>query len=207
MNELHPPAPEPSDETLAARVAQRDVTAFALLYDRYAQSVFALAAHLLGRAEAEEAVQEIFLRLWNKAAHFDHARGAFSAWFMTIARHYVLDQLRVRSLQQRLIVAEQVDQLLANAADPRVDVEHAAYLRERGDALLRALQQLPSEQRRVLALAYFGGLSQSEIARHLNLPLGTVKKRTQLGLQKLRALLADQGLQVDPSISARSKNE
>ncbi len=196
VDDLFPSQIEPSDETLAGRVAQRDMAAFELIYDRYAKSVYALAAHLLGHAEAEEVVQEVFLRLWHKAGQFDPARGFFNTWFMAIARHHVLDELRQRSQQQRLVAAEEIDQLLAEAADPAANVEEQAWLRERGNTILDALQSLPAEQRRVLVLAYFGGLSQSAIARHLGWPLGTVKKRVRLGLQKLRASLAQQGLVV-----------
>ncbi len=189
MDYQPPSASEPSDEALAGRVAQRDVDAFARLYDRYAQTVFTFAAHLLSRGEAEEVVQEVFLRLWNKAEQFDPARGAFNAWFLSVARHHILDQLRSSSQKQRLLAAEGVDELLAEAPDPLADVEQAVWLHERGEVILRALQQLPDEQRRVLVLAYFGGLSHSAIAEYLGLPLGTVKKRIRLALQKLRALL------------------
>jgi RNA polymerase sigma-70 factor (ECF subfamily) len=187
------PPLEPSDEALVARVALRDATAFGLLYDRYARPAYALAVHVLGRADAEEAVQDAFLRLWRNAAQFDPRRGAFGAWFMAIARHRVLASLADRSRQQRLSAAEAIDRVLAQRADPAPDVEEQAWLNERGDAALRALRSLPAEQRRVIVLAYFGGLSQSAIAAHLDLPLGTVKKRTRLGLQKLRAALVDFG--------------
>lgn len=185
--------PELSDETLVARVARRDVAAFTILYDRYAGPVYTLAAHMLGRSEAEEIVQATFLRLWNKAEQFDAARGAFGAWFMTIARHHALDELRRRGQRQRLVAAEGIDRVLTEVTDPAPDVEEQAWLRERGDAVLRALNDLPDEQRRVLVLAYFGGLSQAAIAECLGLPLGTVKKRIRLGLQKLRAALLQQG--------------
>ena len=187
----HQPWPDPTDEALAARVATGDVAAFGLLYDRYARPIYALAAHLLGQADAEEIAQEVFLRLWHKAGQFDPARGAFGAWFMAIARHRVLAELATRGRHRQFAAAEAIDDLLAQTSDPAADVEEQAWRRESGDAALRAVERLPEEQRRVIVLAYFGGLSQSAIARHLDLPLGTVKKRTRLGLQKLRAALAD----------------
>lgn len=182
------------DELLAARIAARDLKAFDLAYARYAQPVYAMAGHMLGVNEAEEAAQEIFMRLWNKAAQYDPERGPFSHWFMSIARNHILDKLRARSERLRVVAAEEIDLLLAEAADPKVDVVDQVWQKQRGDALLLALQRIPAEQRRVIVLAYFGGMSQSEISMHLDVPLGTVKKRIRLGLQKMRAALAPQAL-------------
>jgi RNA polymerase sigma-70 factor, ECF subfamily len=194
--------PDPSDEALAARVARHDMAAFSLIYDRYAQSVYALAAHLLGPIDAEEIVQEVFLRLWNKAEQFDESRGNFGGWFMTVARNYVMDELRSRSQQQKLVAAEEIDHLLSSETDPSVNVEEESSQREQGAAIFRALKTLPEEQRRVLILAYFGGLSQSAIAERLNWPLGTVKKRIRLGLQKLRAFLTGHEAKIETKTSA-----
>lgn len=184
----------PSDELLATRIAARDVNAFGSVYDRYAQSVYAMAAHMLGVSEAEEAAQEIFMRLWHKAAQYDPARGEFSHWFMSIARNHILDKLRARGERQRVVAAEEIDLVLAEAPDPKVDVLEQVWQNQRGAVLLQALQRIPAEQRRVIVLAYFGGLSQSEIAAQIAVPLGTVKKRIRLGLQKLRASLSPQAL-------------
>lgn len=180
---------DPSDEALVERVRQQDVTAFSLLYDRYARPVYVLAAGSLGQAEAEEIVQEVFLRLWHKADQFRAERGLFGAWFMTIARHHVWDVLR-RLHREPSLAAEVIDQLLTESAIGVGDVEEEAWSQEVGEAVLHALQGLPAEQRRAIVLAYFGGLSQSSIAQHLGWPLGTVKKRIRLGLQKLRSALA-----------------
>lgn len=182
--------PEPSDEALVARVAHGDLTAFSLLYDRYDRPVYAMAAHLLGSAEAEEVVQETFLRLWRSAAQFNETRGRFAPWLLAIARHEVLARLRRRTREQHLARAEDIDRLIATAPDHAIDVEEQVWRRERGDLILQALNELPPEQRRVLVLAYFGELSQSTIAASLGWPLGTVKKRVRLGLQKLRQALA-----------------
>jgi RNA polymerase sigma-70 factor, ECF subfamily len=181
---------ETTDEALVARFAAGDLTAFSLLYDRYQRPVYVMAAHLLGAAEAEEIVQDVFLRLWRHVDQFDESRGRFAPWFMTIARHETLAQLRRHTRERRLALIEDVDRLLAAAPDPTIDVEEEAWRRERGDVVLRALQDLPTEQRRVLVLAYFGEMSQSTIAHALGWPLGTVKKRVRLGLQKLRQALA-----------------
>jgi RNA polymerase sigma-70 factor (ECF subfamily) len=184
------PSAELSDEMLMTLVVQRNVAAFSQLFDRYAQTVYVLAAHMLGSTDAEEVVQEVFLRCWNKAEQFDAARGSFRSWFLTVARHYVLNELRRHTLHQRLQAVAEIDQLLASAADPAADVEAVAWQHVQQDDILRALTGLPDEQRQALVLAYFGGLSHAQIAQHLGWPLGTVKKRIQLGLQKLRTALA-----------------
>jgi RNA polymerase sigma-70 factor (ECF subfamily) len=179
-----------SDAVLAAGVANGDVAAWSSLYDRYAPSVYAFAAHMLGRDHAEDVVQDAFLRLWHRADRFDPERGSFSAWFYTVVRNRIRDELRHRRREERLLVASDADDLLAETPIPGVDVDEVIAQRERGQAVLRALQSLPPDQRRVLVLAYFGaGLSQASIADYLGCPLGTVKKRTRLGLQKLRNLL------------------
>jgi RNA polymerase sigma-70 factor, ECF subfamily len=179
-------APEPSDEALVTRVAHGDLTAFSALYDRYDRPVYAMAAHLLGASEADDVVQEVFLRLWRSAAQFEATRGRFAPWLLAIARHEVLARVRRRTLEQRLSLADDIDRLIATAPDHAIDVEEQVWRRERCDLILQALNELPPEQRRVLVLAYFGGLSQSMIAASLGWPLGTVKKRVRLGLQKLR---------------------
>jgi RNA polymerase sigma-70 factor (ECF subfamily) len=172
---------ELNDEHLVARVQARDVAAFTLLYDRYAPAVYAMAAHLLNPVDAEEIVQEVFLRLWQRAEQFDAGRGSFRSWFMTIARHQILDQLKRCSQEQRL--------LAENYIDIEGQVTEMLWQQQQHQGLLQALHQLPAEQRRALVLAYFGGLSQSMIAQELGWPLGTVKKRIRLGIQKLRNAL------------------
>jgi RNA polymerase sigma-70 factor (ECF subfamily) len=172
------------DTTLAARVARGDVGAFAVLYERYARVVLAMAAHTVGRTDAEEVVQDVFLRLWNRAGQFDPTRGSFAAWFMTIARHRVVDELQRR--RRGPVAAEAVDELLSD--NESVELVDEGSMTDRR-FVLDAVRELPVEQRQVLVLAYFGGMSQSEIAAHLDLPLGTVKTRIRLGLQKLRASL------------------
>ncbi len=188
------PSPaEPTDEALVERVARQDPVAFGFLYDRYGRVVYTLAAHLLGSSPAEEVVQDVFFTLWTKAGQFDPERGRFESWFLAIARHRVLSVLRERSQTQRLFAVGELETLLNDVVDPSTNVEDVAWQHERGQEILRALRRLPEDQRRVLVLAYFGGLSQSTLAERLGWPLGTVKKRVRLGLQKLRAALAEDG--------------
>jgi RNA polymerase sigma-70 factor (ECF subfamily) len=185
---------EPTDEALAARVAARDLAAYGQLYDRHVQAVYALASHLLGRGEAEEAVQEVFLRLWNRAALFSPSRGSLRTWLLSIARHYFLDRLRRRNLEHRVQLATNLGNLIEATASYEDDVSERTWRQDRARAVRAALMDIPEEQRRVLYLSYFAGLSQSAIARELNTPLGTVKKRAQLGMRKLRSCLENLSL-------------
>jgi RNA polymerase sigma-70 factor, ECF subfamily len=178
-----------SDASLAKRVAQGDVAAFEALYDRYVHEVHALAAHVLGRAAAEEAVQDIFLRLWERAGQFEPRRGSFGGWFMSVARHRIVDEFRRRGTQE-LPFAE-IEDLIANPHELD-DVESDVWRNDEGTRILGALRGLPAEQRQVLVLSYFGGLSQRTIAQMLGWPLGTVKKRIRLGLEKLRVSMEDE---------------
>ncbi len=174
------------DESLTARVAAGDVAAFTQLYERYAQRIHAWCVHTVGAGGAEDAVQEIFLRLWQGAAQFDPARGRFVTWFFAIARHHLVHELRRAGLRRRVEVAAEIAEVFAA---PTADPEELAGARHDATSLARALLRLPEEQRLVLAMAYFGGLSQSQIAIHLAVPLGTVKTRVRLGMDKLRAAL------------------
>jgi RNA polymerase sigma-70 factor, ECF subfamily len=174
---------------LVARVAQGDARAFEALFRRYGREVYVLAAHVVGRARGEEVVQEVFATLWRHAGRYDPGRAPFRAWFMTIARNRVVDELRACRAERVLVLVDPVDSLLADTPDAGADVAEQAARRAEGNGVVRALSGLPSEQRRVLVLAYFGGLSHAGIAEALGWPLGTVKKRLRLGLIKLRAAL------------------
>jgi RNA polymerase sigma-70 factor (ECF subfamily) len=189
--------PNPSDSALVTRVAHGDVIAFGMLYDRYSRAIYALAVHLLGSSDAEEAVQEIFLHLWNSARLFDETRGSSTAWFMTIARNHAFHELKHRNRRNRFEAAEDIDRLLARTIDKSGTIEDQAWVHKQQRAAVRALSDLPAEQRTVLVLAYFSGLSQAAIAQHRHLPLGTVKKRTRLGLEKLRRAMIRERLTND----------
>jgi RNA polymerase sigma-70 factor (ECF subfamily) len=194
-----------NDAALVGRLAHGDLVALDALYDRYARDIYAVAAHSLGRGPAEEVVQDVFVRVWTRAAQFDSRRGSVRAWIMAIARHRIVDEIR-RGDRHRAAV-DAVDEILAGVEDPDVDVEEEAWVRQQRGEILGAVRALPEEQRRVIALAYFGGLTQSEIAEELRCPLGTVKKRIHLGLQKLRASLAERPLVqlVEEGVSERRR--
>ncbi len=181
------------DDELIRRVALGDRQAFEALYDRYAASVFGVALRMLGEREiAEEAVQEIFWRIWQRAASFDRSR-AFAPWLFGIAHNYCIDELRRRRVRPQPVYEDDEHPVLSDIPD-EADVGETAVLSDQRRIVREALDQLPDEQREALLLAYFGGLTQQEIATRLGNPLGTVKTRMRLGLQKLRALLQGQTL-------------
>ena len=178
-------------------MAAGDEQALGALYDRWVVSVHTLAYHLLGdEDEAEDVVEETFWQAWRQAGRFEASRGAVSAWLSTIARSRALDHLRAR----RRRAEEPYDAPAAAGAADRGSVvdapsrigdpQHDSERAERARDIAVALTALPPEQREVIELAYFGGLSQSEIAAKIAQPLGTVKTRARLALEKLRAPLA-----------------
>jgi RNA polymerase sigma-70 factor (ECF subfamily) len=178
------------DEELVSRIAGGDLAAFAAIYDRYSQRIHAWSAHVLGAQRAEDAMQEIFLRLWLHAGQFDSDRGTFTSWFTAVARHHLVHVLRQDGTRKRLTAAADVSAVLAGVSSPHPGPEETVGRHEDAATLARALRLLPEEQRQAVVLAYFGGLSQSQIAEQLALPLGTVKKRIRLAMAKLHDALA-----------------
>jgi RNA polymerase sigma-70 factor (ECF subfamily) len=179
-----------SDRTLVERMARGDERALGELYDRHGRVAFALAYAIVGeRADADEVVVDAFGQVWRTAAQFDPGRGSVAAWLATIARTRALDLVRARGRRSRMLerAAQLSEGAVSDAADR--DVERA----EAGRLAAHALAQLPEPQRRAIELAYFGGLSQSEIASVLREPLGTVKTRIRDGMGKLRELLRGTG--------------
>jgi RNA polymerase sigma-70 factor, ECF subfamily len=174
----------PTDGELIQRVAGRDAGAFELLYRRYARPVFGLALRRLGdRMRAEDAVQETFAALWRSARTYRPERGPGAPWLYAVARNAIVDRARHRT-------------------DAPIEVPDAASLElgpaERAEASFvswrvhRALEGLPQSERDVIELAYWGGLSQSEVADFLGIPLGTVKTRTRSGLGRLATMLEEE---------------
>lgn len=180
--------PAAEDASLMRRIASGDESALALLYDRWVQPVYSLVLHLLdGADEAEDVVEETFWQAWRKAEAYDPARGTVQTWLFTIGRSRALDRLRARRRQREEPLSAAGDTVDASyASDPGRATEGT----ERRALVLRALNELPDEQRRALALAYYKGLSQTEIAEYTRQPLGTVKTRMRLGMQKLREALS-----------------
>jgi RNA polymerase sigma-70 factor (ECF subfamily) len=179
--------PDASDAALMVRVAARDADALAEIYDRHAARLLGLARRILGEGgEGEEVLQEVFLFAWRAASSYDPSRGAVLTWLLIATRSRSIDRLRARQSGSRPPA-----QSLEDAGDPpaRDDVEGASADRQ-WEAICRgAVRELPGDQRQVLELAYFEGLTQQEIADRTSTPLGTVKTRARLGLMKLRERL------------------
>jgi RNA polymerase sigma-70 factor (ECF subfamily) len=172
------------DATLVHRFLQRDVSAFEELYDRHSRIVYALVLRILQQAStAEEVVQDIFLQLWRNAAQYDGSRGPFVPWLLTLARNRALDQLRLKSERQRRCEA-QTAELPPVTTVP--DFEGSLDEKRRAKRVRELMASLNPQQKRAIELAYFEGLSHSEIANALKEPLGTVKSWIRNGLLRLR---------------------
>ena len=171
------------DGALVARVAEGDVRAFETLYDRYRAQAFGLAVRLTSRrGTAEEVTQDAFLTLWRKASHYDPRRGSVGPWLLTFVRHRAIDSLRSGARRERTVELDGAAERL-EAPDRTDDVVAA---REQSRDAQRLVKELPAEQREVIELAYFGGMTQGEIAAKVGIPIGTVKGRSRLALEKLR---------------------
>lgn len=178
-----------TDEQLIERLVAGEPEALKELYDRYAPRLLGLALRILGsRDDAEEALQEAFLYAWRRAARYRRSRAAVSTWLSLIVRSRAIDKLRSRGAQQAREVDEPQDDIAAVSPRGYSDI----LSKERHRSVRRALGELPSAQRRVVELAYFGGLTQSEIASREQIPIGTVKTRTLLAMKKLRLALGDE---------------
>lgn len=169
-----------------------EIAALEQVYDRYSALVYSVSYRvLIDRQLAEDVVQEVFLRLWRRPSSYDPERGRFISWLMSVTRNRALDEQRRISRRRRVEHRDEAPthQLASQDAgdDPQLGVE----LAERRQAVREAMTRLPPAQRRVLELAYFSGLTQVEIAERTGDPLGTVKTRVRLGMQKLRESLID----------------
>ena len=179
-----------SDEALVLLAARSEQHALAELYDRYCRTAYGLALRILRDEElAEDAVQEGFLAVWRTAARFVPERGKASTWILTLVHRRAVDIVR-REQRRR---ADTLDE----ASEPGgASVDEEAWLRLQRERVQHALRQLPDQQREALELAYYGGLTQSELAERLGQPLGTIKSRMFAGLSRLRELLGEPGMEV-----------
>ena len=177
------------DAALIRRMVDADETALGALYDRWVRSLYSLVLHLLKDPdEAEDVVEETFWQAWRKADSYEPSKGAVSTWLLTIGRRKALDRLRSRkrSREDSIDGESGFADLPSGLPDPEAQAERS----ELGENVRAALRELPNEQREVLELGYFSGLSQAEIAEKTGQPLGTVKTRMRLAMQKLRGPLS-----------------
>ena len=178
------------DPALVAAVGAGDAGALALLYDRFSGMLLGLAHRILGDAsDAEEILQEAFLQVWNQAGRYDPGRSSVSTWLVLITRSRAIDRLRSRKVKDRTLLGVQQEKRGSHTSPKGVgDV----FRQERGRRLRQEMALLPPEQREVLEMAFFRGMTQSEIAGRTGIPLGTVKTRSLLAMRKLRKSLRDE---------------
>lgn len=171
-----------SDIHLILRVQQRDIDALKVLYDRYERVLFSQAMKILGNPqEAEEVVQDVFLKLWNKSALYDPRKPHVSAWLLRICHNTAIDKLKRRSRNEYIEDSEEKYNFT-------MDFDYEIELNQIKEQIREALNTLPDEQKKVIELIYFEGLSQPEIAAKLNIPLGTVKSRARLAMARLKKI-------------------
>jgi RNA polymerase sigma-70 factor (ECF subfamily) len=191
----------PDDHVLIAAVSRGESSALEVLYDRYSSVVYRMALRIVKNRElAEDIVQEVFWRVWRRSGSFERERGRVAQWIFGIAHNMCIDELR-RMRARPMPVYEDVEHpVIQQLVDEQTDVPASAWAAEQRRTIVEALGHLPSAQRQAIELAYFGGLSHQEIANRLNRPLGTIKTRVRLGLQKLGSLLTARGLQPEDAL-------
>jgi RNA polymerase sigma-70 factor, ECF subfamily len=178
---------QPDHAAWLARAADGDGAALAALYDWHARGVYSIALRVVGNeADAEDVVQEVFTQAWRQAGRYDATRAPVVGWLLVMARARALDRLRARRSRLAPVALETA---VADPVDPGPGQELQAISHEEAERLRRALEELPEGQREAIELAYYKGLSQSDIAEELRQPLGTVKTRMRTGLLKLRDVL------------------
>jgi RNA polymerase sigma-70 factor (ECF subfamily) len=178
-----------ADEDLMQLVQGGDARAFEVMFDRHGGPAFSLAYRMCGRrAVAEDIVQEAFLSLWRSGARYDRTRGSVRSWVLGVVHNRAIDMFRHQTIKEgRDVKDDSVAERIASSQRTDTEVERRDDARQ----VRSALVDLPTEQRQVIELAYFGGFSHSQIAEMLSLPAGTVKGRMRLGLTKLRLTLGD----------------
>jgi RNA polymerase sigma-70 factor (ECF subfamily) len=177
-----------ADEDLMQLVRRGEARAFEIVYERHVDAAYSLAYRMCGaRGVAEDVIQEAFLALWRSSGRYDRARGSVRTWILGIVHNRAIDALRRSLVHDRRRSSDEAIEERFEARE-RTDVE--ASRREEAASVRAALEELPAEQSRVIELAYFGGFTHSEIADMLEAPIGTIKGRMRLGLEKLRGQLA-----------------
>lgn len=188
---------EREDQSLLAAIARKEAAALAEFYDHYAPRLYGLALKIVrNQAVAEDVLQEVFLAIWNKAGQFDQQRGNLMGWITILCRNRAIDALR--SMKNRSSRSYELNEEILSGkpnGDERSDPLHQLSNNDLEKQVKAALNKLPEEQKSLIFMAYFEGLSQTEISERLKIPLGTVKTRIRAGMGKLREALA--GIQQD----------
>ena len=183
---------ELADEDLMQLVQRGEARAFEVVYERHSSAAFSLAYRMCGnRNQAEDVTQEAFLSMWRSGARFDRTRGSVRTWVLGIVHNRAIDSLRRTVVHDKRRASDEGLEERFESGE-RVDVEVAR--RDEADAIRGLIETLPPEQQRVIELAYFGGFTHTEIAGMLDAPIGTVKGRMRLGLEKLRGQLPAAGV-------------
>ncbi len=176
--------------SLISRIAEQDQQALSILYDRYARVIYTIAYRILNSSEeSEEIVLDVFIQVWRIAKNYNSQKARVDTWLFMLARSRALDRLRRHARFDKAITASEDALIMHSYSDsPEEDV----LIQERSSYIKSCLNELPNEQRLILELAYFGGLSHSEISAKTGISLGTVKTRVRLGLKKLREAIGDE---------------
>jgi RNA polymerase sigma-70 factor (ECF subfamily) len=182
----------PADLELMQRMRSGDEDAFAIFYDRFAPGLFSMIHEILhDQKEAEDVLQESFVQMWKRTATYDASRSSLFTWAVMISRHKAIDRLRARQRQSRLKEEVAAETSVADSAPPTDEGDYAVLWNDERKRLQAALAKLGDSQREAIDLAFFGGLTQTQISQRLGAPLGTVKARIRRGLLALRESLGE----------------
>ena len=176
-----------SDADLMTAVAEDNPAAMELLYDRYNRPVFSFAYRMMGDSDsAEDLMQEVFLRAWRRASRFSGLRGTLISWLLSITHNMAIDEIRKRQRRPQKAESSEPDLLMNSLRDRDEAIEEVVLASENGQVIRSAINEIPDNQRIVLELGYFRGMTQREISEKLDVPLGTIKTRMRLALKKLQ---------------------
>ena len=177
---------------LMKRIQQREADALEELYDLYHRLLFGLVLSIVKkREEAEDVLQEVFVKIWNKADSFDAESGNPYGWIVTIARNQAIDRIRSKGYKTQEKQSVSIHEPLFSLEGDQYDPMETTIFSDRAELVHKALGQIPEKQCEVIKIAYYKGLTQSEISEYLDIPLGTVKSRTRQGMKKLKNILAE----------------
>lgn len=177
---------------LMRQIKSRDESALEELYELYKRLLFGMIFSIVKkREEAEDVLQEVFVKIWNKADSFDENRGNVYSWIVTLARNKAIDRLRSKAYKTQQKASVSIHEPLFTLEGDKADPLETTIFSDRAELVKKALNEIPESQKEVIKIAYFRGLTQSEIADQLDIPLGTVKTRTRQGMIKLKSILAE----------------